>query len=281
MNSEKSIPNIFSYNNFRTYLHDYQVQRRSWDPAFNKSNISRLLGLPNTRSFFTDVLSGRRPVSGTYIERFIRLLNLDLDESRYFRALIKFNQADNNGDREMYFDQLIALNKTPCRTLTKDLYRYFKEWHHNVIRAMLDVFDICDDYAAIATKVVPPITIRQAEDSIRLLESLGLIAKNEKGFYKPTEKTLVTPEFVQDELVLQYQMSCFKIAHESIRKSYKQPKHVSTNTISISHNGYKRLQKQIHKFRAQVRSLVHKDETPAETVYQICLAAFPVVDGGA
>jgi hypothetical protein len=60
----------------------------------------------------------------------------------------------------------------------------------------------------------------------------------------------------------------------------KMPKHISTNTVSISQTGYQRLLKQIDKFRSQVRSLVHKDEAPADAIYQICLTALPVAEGG-
>jgi len=112
------LPSVYEYNNFRKYLSDYQNARQAHDPGFSKSALSRILGLPNTRSFFTDVLKGKK-VSGAFIERFIKVLELTKDEARFFRVLIMFNQAESAEERELYFDQLISLNKTPKRVMEK------------------------------------------------------------------------------------------------------------------------------------------------------------------
>ena len=114
------LPNIFDYNDFRKYLKDYQAAKRRHDRRFTKSAICKLLGLPNSRSYFNDVLNGKL-VSNTYIERFVKLLEFDTDEARFFRVLVKFNQADIPSERELLIEQLISLNKTPKKVLDKDI----------------------------------------------------------------------------------------------------------------------------------------------------------------
>jgi hypothetical protein len=42
---------------------------------------------------------------------------------------------------------------------------------------------------------------------------------------------------------------------------------MSTNLLTISEKGYERLQNRIAQFRAEVRSIVNKDESPADRVY--------------
>jgi len=277
--AEKNLPNIYEYNDFRKYLRDYQEKRQAFDKTFTKSYFSKVLGLPNTRSFFTDVLAGKT-VTSAFVERFVSVLNLNTDEAQFFNALVRFNQAENTNERELFFEQLILLNKTPKKILDKKLFVFYKNWYNSVVRALLDVDSFGDDYAALAKRVFPPITPKQAKQIIKLLRDLKIIEKNEKGYYKPVQRSIATPDFVKDELVRQYQLSCLEMSKLFLIKNRSFPYIMNTNMISISKNGYKRLEKLIEKFRSQVRSLVHKDEEPAEKVYLLSTALIPASKKG-
>jgi uncharacterized protein (TIGR02147 family) len=268
------LPRIYEYNNFRKFLSDYQCARNTADPSFTKSAVSKMVGLPNTRSFFFDVLKGKR-LSGAFIERFAKVLELTKDEAQFFRVLVMFNQAESPEERELYFDQLISLNRTPKRVIGKDVYSFYKNWYVSVIRALLDIYDFKNDYHDLAKKVFPEISVKQAKESIVLLQKLELIAKNKDGFYKPTEQSITTPDYVKDELIKQYQLSCFEMVKQSLVKTASGPQTISTNVISISDEAYKRIEKKIEKFRSEIRSLVHKDEKPARRVYQLDMALIP------
>jgi uncharacterized protein (TIGR02147 family) len=267
-------PNIFGYNDFRKYLDDFYSLRRQAEKGFTKTYICKELGLPNTRSYFRDVLNGKY-VSDLKIPLFIRLLGLDKNESQYFRVLVRFNQSNDPQEKDLLLDQLISLNRTPQKVLTRNAFAYYKEWYHSVIRAILEVIEFTGNYADLAKRCIPPIKRKQAEDSIKLLLELGLIRKNSKGAYKPTDKVIATGTFAQDDIIRQFQMKCFKAACVAIVNKQKQPKRVMTKTISISREGYKRLEKRLDKFSDEIRTIVHKDGNPADSVYQITLALFP------
>lgn len=273
-NRYANLPNIFAYNNFRIYLKDYQQARQASDPLFSKSEFSRTLQLPNTRSYLNDILNGKK-VTSTFVERFISVLALDKDEAKYFRVLVNFNQAETPDERELYFEQLIALNKTPKKTLDTRLFVYYKNWYNSVIRALLDIIDFSNDYTALAKRVFPSITVSEAKESIKLLKELELISRNEKGFYKPTDKSIATPAFVRDELVKSYQLNCLEMTKSALMQHTKKPFSINTNMISVSANGYKRLEKQVEKFKSEVRSLVHKDEEPSENVFLLNITLIP------
>lgn len=276
MRTTESMPNIFAYNDFRRYIGDYQIARQSREQCFSKSMFSKLLGLPNTRSYVVDVLKGKK-VSPEFVERFIDVLNLDKHEANYFRMLVKHNQCENPDERTLYFEQLIALNRTPRRMLEKEMFEYYRNWYHSVIRALLNFYDFSDNYAGLASKLSPVITVRQAKESIKLLTTLKLISRDKDGFYRPTDKAISTPDYVRDELVKQFQMQCFELAKRSIvnRKPSDSGLYI-TNTVSISSRAYKILENLTERFRSEIRSLAVKDESPADSVYNICLALIPV-----
>ncbi len=269
-----NLPSIYVYNDFRRYLSDYQKSKPRLDKTFNKSTVSRLLGLPNTRSFFTDVLRGRH-VSSSFIERFISIFGMNKDESRYFRVLVKFDQAKTSDERELYFDQLISLNRAPKRVLDKRVFDYYKNWYNGTIRALLHIIEFKEDYASLAKSGFSPITAKQTAKSIKLLRSLDLIAPDAYGRLHPTDKSITTPDYIKNEIIKQYQIHSLELAKWCILKNTALPQAIATNVISVSDKGYKRIEKKIQRFRSEIRALVHKGEEPAQRVYHFDILIFP------
>jgi uncharacterized protein (TIGR02147 family) len=269
------LPNIFEYNDFRRFLSDYQEHRARQDKSFNKSNLCKKLGIPNSRSYVKDVINGKK-VTSTYIERFVRALELDRDEAQFFRVLVKLDQAENADEHELYFSQIISLNRTPKRVLDKKVYAFYKDWRHSAVRAVLDIVDFNGDYRKLASNLMPPITPKQARVSIALLKALGLISQDEKGFFKPTDKVITTPDWEKNELVKQYQAQLLDLARNAVIKQKRLPQRITTNLLTISGKGYERLQAKIAQFKAEVRSLVNKDESPADRVYLYAMLLVPV-----
>lgn len=270
MSESVQLPDVFAYNNYRIYLKDYQEARFRVEPSFSKSEFSRLLRLPNTRSYLTDVFHGK-PVTSEFVERFIEVLKLDKNEANYFRVLVKHNQCENPDERTLYFEQLIALNRTPRKFLNPDVFTYYKYWYNSVIRALLGFYNFKDDFSALSKKVNPPITVREVKRSITLLQKLNLITPDKDGYLRPTDKSISTPDFIKDELIRQYQIQLFELAKKSISQTDNTDSQYYTNTISISKQTLPVLRRCIERFRAEIRSLAVKDEWQAEQVFTICL----------
>ena len=270
------LPSPYDYNDFRRYLADWHAARQAADPEFSKSEVSRQLGLPRTRSYFTDILAGKR-LSGTFLDRFILVLGLDKDEARYFRVLVRFNQSETPEDRELSFDQLVALNKTPRQGLDQKHYLYYHHWWNGAIRALLEVSDYGqDDAGKLAKDLTPPITPGEAKASLELLQELGLVAKNGKGLLKPTTRNLATPEGSRDELVRQLQIQQLELAQRSLLMPPSDDRRTFTNTVSVSESGWDMILQRIERFREELRSIVHRDPDPANRVAQFTLSFIPL-----
>lgn len=268
------IPLIFEYNDFRRYLEDYYQSCHLKDKRFNRSSFSKLLGLPNTRSFFGDVVRGKK-ISESFTERFITILGLDPDESNYFRALVRHNQSTNPDERQILFEQLISLNKVQRKIINKNIFDYYRNWYNGAIRAILDYTDFIDDYEGLAKRLIPSVSIRKVKEAISLLKELKLIAPDARGFLKPVEKSITAPEYIQDEMVKQYQIMCADLSRRAILTKYDQPHLFSTNTFSISSDGIKTVEKLIHRFRSEMRACANRDTNKAEITYQLNLFLFP------
>src|SRR5271157_3464016 len=51
-------PSAFEYNNFRKFLADARKALGRESKMFSKAGVCAQLGLPNTRSYFNDILNG-------------------------------------------------------------------------------------------------------------------------------------------------------------------------------------------------------------------------------
>lgn len=271
------LPSLYEYNDFRKFISDYQQAMHKRNSTFTKSRMSQLVGLPNSRSYITDILNGKK-LSSTFVERFINMFSFDSDETNYFRVLVQYNQADNPNERELFFEQLIALNKTPKKYLYEQSYHYYKDWYNASIRAILNVYNFDGkNYSRLAKTLIPQITATQAKNAVKLLLELKLIEKNDDGFYKPTSNSLSTEEYVRNEVIKQYQVKCLECAKKVLVSDGQPPGVATTNTLSISKKGLEQIEKQIERFRSQVRSLVQNDDDPAETVYHMDILFFPMM----
>jgi len=269
------LPNIFEYNDFRKFINDYQKARHAQDRTFTKSELCKRLGIPNSRSYVNDVINGRN-VTSTFVSRFINILEFTPEQALFFRCLVDFNQSVDPEDRERHFDQLVSLNRTPVKKIEKQTFAYYNEWFHGVVRALLAVYDFNDNYAVLARKLYPALTEKQVKSSISLLLDLKLIKKNEAGFYKPTDKSITTGFYLSDELIKNYQVRCLQLAQNAIIQPHKKPQNITSRTISVSAEGYKRIEKRIQKFSSEIRSVIHKDDKSPDRVYHLDILLFPV-----
>jgi uncharacterized protein (TIGR02147 family) len=71
-------------------------------------------------------------------------------------------------------------------------------------------------------------------------------------------------------------LQSLEVDRQALVRNKKQPERVMTKTISISSEGYKKIEKHIEKFSSAIRSIVHKDEAIADRVYQLDWVLFPL-----
>ena len=105
---------------------------------------------------------------------------------------------------------------------------------------------------------------------------LGIIKKDSSGLYKPAEKSIAAPQNMRDDLIRHYQAKFLSLAQTVLAQQPGKISYSSTNTVSISEQGHKRLCALTKRFQDQVRSLVHKDENAASKVYHVGIVMFPV-----
>lgn len=267
-------PDLFAYNDFRRFLGDWLEAKQSEDPSFTKAECSRRLGLPNSRSYLPDLLRGKR-LSEVFRERFVRVLELSDDEARFFRALVRFNQAERPEERDAAFDDLAALNRTPRSALGRERMDYYRTWRNAVVRALAGV-ERLDSPEAIARESVVPLTLPQVKQALRLLQKLELAAPDPRGVLRPTEKVLQADPTLGRELLRQLQAQHLELSREAFLQEGSPDRVFWSNTLSFSGEAQDAVLRALRRFQSEVRAIAHKDVAPADRAWQLNVQLFPL-----
>ena len=272
-------PNIFEYIDFRKYLTDWREAEKKNNPGLTHEYLCSKLG-QKTRAYFSDIEKGRRTVGPDVLDRLIRLLELDGDEAKYFRAIVGYGQPVTYEEKEFWFEQAVQLNNTPKKLVDRKTYAYYKNWYYSTVRAYLDTCDFTDEYAEASRKLYGRISPKEVKEAIETLLKLDLIAKDKRGYLKPTDKVLTTGTVVKDELLKKYQLANHDVLRTILEKDDPSLHESTQLTISVSREGAKRIGKRIRQFRSEILSIAHKDERNKEQVFKIALHAYPESEKG-
>lgn len=266
---------IFEYLDYKKYLQDWRKAEKEESPGLTHEYLCYSLGQRN-RSFFSDLEKGRKLIGSEILERLIKLLGLRGEEAKYFRALVGYGQSSTYSEEEFWFEQIVQLNKAPKTFLDKDSYAFFKEWYHTVIRAFLDTNDITNEYDRIARSLFNRVTVREVENSIHLMDTLGLIERNESGYWKPTQNALTLGDQVKDECIKAYNVANLDVLREILVKGEKGTHNSSVLTVSTTREGMRKIESRINALRSEIVSIIHEEEGSSENVYQLAIHAFPL-----
>ncbi len=266
---------IFEYTDFRKFLGDAFESKNKENRKFSKSFICREIGVPNSRSYFGDIINGERVLSNLKTELIIPLFDLKNDTARYFRLMVQFNQTIISDEKVFYLEQMMRMNKAPKTSLDPRFFAYYTDWYHSAIRALFDVIDWKEDFLSLSKLLVPTITEDEAEESVVLLQSLGLIAADDDGFMKPTAQIITSGNVaLKNEVIKQYQVKCLELAKNSIFSDEFIKRNISTKTLSLSDSAFEQLTEKLTLFRQEVSSIVHNDTESAEKIYQLNIQLF-------
>lgn len=271
-------PIVYEFQSFRAWLAAWFAwMSEHEEPGLSKSEISRRLGLPRTRSYFNDILRGKA-VSPVFVERLIDLTALNRPEAKYFRALVRFDQASDPREREEAFEDILSLNRVPWAKAAGSAWEYYADWRNQLVRALLVVRPCTGDWAALAKLSLLPLSASEVRRTVATLERLGMASRGVDGIWRPTDPSLSTGVGMKDQILRQAQI----VQLEHIRNDLLQgseerpPRKVTTSVVSISAKGADRLLARIERLRSEIRSLAHRDPDPIDRVYLVALAAVPL-----
>jgi uncharacterized protein (TIGR02147 family) len=268
------MPDIFSYTDYRKFLKDYYEEQKAKDAKFSHRYFTMKVGFSSS-GYFSDVLSGKKNLSGAFMLKFAKALKMGKEEEEYFLNLVCFNQAKTLEEKNRYYEKMMSAGKVKFDVLEMDKYEYFSKWHYAAVRELLHFLDCKDDYKALGRSLDPSIPAKDARKSVELLESLGLIHRDEKGFWRPSSANLSTGAGFNGLHVANFHRNTLELAIRALDAFPPQQKGFSTLTLPLTGDKIRKAKLAIKNLRMYLLAL-SENGNQADRVYQFNFQLFPV-----
>jgi uncharacterized protein (TIGR02147 family) len=264
---------IFSYTNYREFLRDFYRENKNDDPRFSHRHIAAKMGFDS--GYFTKIIQGKRNISKKLISKFAVFLELKVKESRFFEALVLYNQAKSLSEKRQYLERLLSFRKTDAAVLDKRQYELFDRWYYFAIRELLAFYRFSGNYEELASLTEPQIRPKDAKKAIQVLEKAGLIVKNTSGIYERVEPVWTTGSDVRSIALVNLHRSMADLGKDAFDRFDRDKRSMSTLTLSVSEKEYKAIEQEVEAVRKRILALARSCEKP-DRVYQCNFNVFPL-----
>jgi len=268
-------PNIFEYENYRTFLKEVFAAFKSRNKKYSLRLFARIAGFQSHNTLW-NVMEGRSNLSSRSISKISLALKLNKEEAVYFQNLVLLNQSKSSVEKAQYLEEIIrsrAYKKT--HPLTESQLRYYTRWYYVVIREMVNLPQFKEDPQWVAENTAPTISAGEAKEALTELVKLGLLKRNEAGRLVQTNTIVATTNEVTSSLVTQFHREFMKRASESIDLINRANRDISSVTFRVSEQTAQRLKEKIQNFRKELTEEASRDAEP-EAIYHLNLHLFPV-----
>jgi len=270
---KQTAPEIYGYFDYHDFLRDSYEYEHGKSPNFSYRYIKLKTGVDP--GYLYKVFKGQKNISEKSVDSFCGLFKLNARQSSYFRTMVKYAKAKTARDISRYFEELLSYTEFQSQIVKADHFHYYAQWYNVVIRNLLNFFPCSGDFDQLAQKVYPPITTLQAKNSVALLLRLGMIEKTANDTYALTGKFLSTGEKWQSVAIRAFQKKMMDLASDALERVPAQQRDISTVTISLSDEGFKRVKERLGEFREDILKITQHDSN-VRRVYNLNLQLIPV-----
>ena len=268
-------PSIFTYLNYRTFLHDMFLYKKGTTSSFSYRYFSKLAGF-SSPNFLQLVVNGTRNLTITSIAQVAKGFKLKKPEREFFELLVFMNQASDHAEKDRHYRKMISLKaQGSLKKLETAQYEYFSKWYFPVLRELVCFGDRQQTPEQLAGHLIPGVTVKEVETALARLTELGLIRKNDAGTFEQSDRIISTGPEVKSLLIANFHREMIAKGEQSISRFPANERDITALTFSFKQSKLPALKQKIAEFRQELLKEFAGDED-TDQVMQINIQAFPL-----
>jgi uncharacterized protein (TIGR02147 family) len=266
---------VFGYRDFRAFLRAYYERHKAEKQGFSFGDFSKRAGL-RSPNYLKLVIDGERNLTPDVAHRFADACGLRDEAIDYFCALAAFNQAKTARERELHYAKLQSFRRfRAAHRLDAAQSAYHSEWFIPAVFELCARPDFDEDPRWIAKTLLPPISPKQAQQALSVLEELSLLVRNARGRLEQAESVIETPEGPLGHHVVQFHRTMMQRAAEALDRVPREDREIGALTMCVSEARMRELKAELEAFRNQLAERYKADPLP-ERVVQVNFQLFPL-----
>ncbi len=272
-------PNVFRYLDARSYLGDYYSYKKATSRAFSYRAFSRRVGL-GSPNYLKLVIDGDRNLTAEMARRFGEGCGLDDNALTYFVDLVAFTQASTTDERAARYERLLRFREhREVHRIDVAFGQYHSHWYLPAIRELAFRADFRFDPEWVSEHLLPPISVAQARNGLKLLQELGLLACDDEGVWRPADALVSTGPEVRGLHYAQYHRTMIARGLAVLDELPPEERDISSVTLVLGEDAIHQLKERLRSFRRELLSL-SADHTDPKRVVQVNFQVFPLSRGG-
>lgn len=265
---------LHEYLDYRDYLKDFLAELRNQKSWCSYRWAAKQLEMDP--GLLIRILQKKRHLSLGKSIVAIKFLSLSPNDAKYFEALILFNKAKTDSEIQKTYDYLSQLKSLDLPRVGHGQLRFYDKWYFNALRSLLSVVSFNGkNYSALAKLIHPEISVGEIKEGIKLLQKVGLIKKNDNGYYEATDSFVSGGGDWKMIAVRQFQRQAMELSIRSLEQDEPEVRDISSLTLSIPIDALPYIKESLAEYRRKILSQVADMENP-EVVYQLNLQLIPL-----
>ena len=272
--SRRSAIDVYAFRDHRALLRAYYEAKKAEGKGFSYRAFSRRIGV-SSPNHLKRVIEGERNLPPETASKYAAAMGLEDEAAQYFLDLVAFGQAKTATERSHHYERLRgARGYKRAQKLDLQHAAYHKHWYIPAIREMAGGEDFRAEPRWVASRLLPPITVREATAALRTLTSLGLLAERD-GRLVQADAVLTTGAETRGVHIANYHRAMLERASASIDLVPAAERDLSAVTFTVPADHVSALKERISAFRREL--LAEFDQTgPGARVLQLNLQLFPL-----
>jgi len=262
---------IIEYTDFRKFMRDFYEERKRCS-AFSWREFSKIAGF-SSPSYMKVVCDGNSKLSRIGVERTGAAMGLAGFEMDYFRAMVKFGQAEVESKKVAAYEEMLSIAKVyKVRVLEGDLFEFYDTWRNPVLRELAPLMPGATP-GELAKMCYPEVSAQEVQESLAFLTKAGLLKKTEG-------------KLVQSETSVKGSNDATRLAMRGMHRMMSQlatpalelpveERNFSGVTMGLSRESYSKIENLLDEFRRKIIA-VAAEEKNVEQVYRLNLQLFPL-----
>jgi len=267
---------VYDQEDWRGFLQQEVERRRIEGLDESVRDFARKLGMDSAQ--FHRILSGRAPLPFRYLTRLVEILGMDRRSTAYLEELLRLGRARSQDEKARCRERLFALRGVAASPVEGRQAEFYAHWRHSVIRSLVGSGGVRGDGAELGAQCIPPVSDREARESVDLLLELGFVVRGPDGALRLSDAHVVSGPDVPVEVVRGFHRQAIDLARKALDEIPSVERDVSAVTAAVDASGLSSLRDLAKELRQKVQKLSHETRSP-DRVYQFNIQLFPVAFG--
>src|SRR5260221_443322 len=120
---------IYEHTDFRSYLREELISGIKRNPRYSLRGFAKHLGVaPSTLS---EILNGKKSISGVRVYEMAAALSLTDKQAAYFALMVDLDKVKSPDAKDLVLGKMRKINpQNPVRNLQLEAFKVMADWHH-------------------------------------------------------------------------------------------------------------------------------------------------------